>query len=473
MTSRPRRIAFFLQPGKVSRDIFLAMIRGFANAGHECAVIELAQFWARASAVPPAERASAATQATAAITDFFRTNRIDCSVSMWSNALSSLSHGLKHGKVVSCFDLMQPPVPHLMYWLDAPHWAQAGSVRTFLPSGIFQSPALFSIVNNEQTAREMREVLGFRHASGLPYAIDPDQFAATPAPPAEREFDLAFALGPGDEPPTTPMLAELDRDQPDIARIRHEQAALVRPRLAVLADRAAGADRDAVLAVLHRLLALQLADRHVPMLTRLATIAAESGDSRRGVEALTAHPELFIDATAQVRLIEAWERAFTIAFLSRRFSTLVFGECDLGPWGFRGVSLGHVPNQAEHYQCARAGLSVMRWQDDHGLHLKPFEITASGAALLIARRAGLEHLFTPAAECEVFESPADAAARLRRLLADPARLAALAAAGRARTMRDHTWARRVPAMLASIDGDQATTIQPSALIADLAAPPQK
>ena len=105
--------------------------------------------------------------------------------------------------------------------------------------------------------------------------------------------------------------------------------------------------------------------------------------------------------------------------------------------------IGPVPYDAMSgvYARGRLALNVMRWQDDVGLNLKPLEITASGVPCLCERRAGLDGLFEIGTEIESFDSPATLARTARVLLADEDRRVALAEAGRARTVRDHTWAR--------------------------------
>lgn len=450
---RPLTIACLLQPGKVSRDVFQSLIRGLQSLGHRCAVIELAQLWARIES-QPAQREQFLSEATASLGQVFKQQRVDLCIAMWSNALVSLAHARRDGRVMSCFDLMQPPVPHLMYWLDAPHWAASGNVRDLLPTGIFRSPSLYSVVNNPATAEEMRAVLGFRHAAGLPYGIDPAQYASEPPPMESREFDLAFSLGPGDPPPTPAALQELDREEPDMLRLRTEQADLHRPALLAMVDRVPAPLRDSMGQLFTRLLQSQLASRATPMLRRLESVVALAPGLRDAAQALIADRNLFMDATNQIRQVESMERAFTIAYLARRYKTLVFGDCDISAWNAKATTVPYVKDQVAEFRRARVGLSVMRWQDDIGLHLKPFEIAAAGTAPLIAQRHGLEALFAPGRDCEAFTTPAEAARQLWFLLAAPARLDAIAQAARTRTLTEHTWAKRAQAMLDEIARDR-------------------
>ncbi|MBX9735375.1 MAG: glycosyltransferase, partial [Phycisphaerales bacterium] len=277
----------------------------------------------------------------------------------------------------------------------------------------------------------------------------------TPEAMAAREFDLAFSLGPGDPGPSELALRELERDEPDVRAVRSEQAARVRDELLMMSDRAGAGVRDGLREVFDRLLAMQLDDRSEPMLRRLERIEREQPRQTAACEALRGDFALFIDATALVRQIEAVERAFSFAYLARRCKALLFGDCDAGAW-LKAAAAGtrvesFAPDQGATYRRARVGLSVMRWQDDVGVHLKPLEIAAAGAVPLVARRTGIEAMFESTTECEVFDTLADGLAALRAITGDPARAAAMANAARARVVRDHTWKQRAEAMLAEVE----------------------
>lgn len=91
-----------------------------------------------------------------------------------------------------------------------------------------------------------------------------------------------------------------------------------------------------------------------------------------------------------------------------------------------------------------------------GLNLKPYEITASGACLLCDRRPGFDEVFEEGVEAVGFADPAEARRRAGELIADPARARRIAEAGRARTLRDHTWTSAAPELVNfALDGQQA------------------
>ena len=74
--------------------------------------------------------------------------------------------------------------------------------------------------------------------------------------------------------------------------------------------------------------------------------------------------------------------------------------------------------------------------------LRLFEVTGVGSLLLTNAVPELEELFEPGVEVVTYESIDDCVALVRDLLADEPRRASIAAAGQARTLRDHTIALR-------------------------------
>ncbi len=463
MCEAARRILFFLQPGRTSRHAALDMIAGLQSAGHAVSVLELGPLWERLDglgSLAAGERLAATTQVGA----FIRHANIDLSISFWANALTTFTHGWGSSSpsaapaATSCFDLWDSP--HLMYWFDAPHWAQGGSVRDLIPSGLLRGPRLRSVVNNAGAAHEMTGPLGFGHAAALPYAIHERAFHPEAwLPAARREFDLAVATGPGDPPPTPLMLRELERDDPDTAAIRAECAARALPGLRVLAERTGPehASPSAVTHLLERLLATQLANPHTPMLRRLDGLAAADPALGPARAALCSNPGLWIDASAHIRSVDSWRRPFITAFLCRRLRTVLFGEGPdaLDPWGIaRGAAatLGYVPHEEQRraYGRARLALSAMRWQDDTGIHLKPLEAGASGTLPLCEWRSGLAELLEPGTQVAAARTPGELAALARTLLAQPERIDGMAQAALVRIRREHTWKVRSGQVLAAL-----------------------
>lgn len=74
-----------------------------------------------------------------------------------------------------------------------------------------------------------------------------------------------------------------------------------------------------------------------------------------------------------------------------------------------------------------------------GLKLRDFDAPMSGSCYLTQHNNDLHKLYDIGREIETYHSVADCVEQVRRILADDARREAMAAAGRARAVRDHTW----------------------------------
>lgn len=441
----PVRILFLVQPGTNSRSIFLDMIRGFEAAGHEPLVLELSSIWDQYGPTQTT-RVRAMTDATRKLRAFVRDQGVHAAVGMWANALATFVSGLHDGRAVSVFDLIG--LPHVLYWLDAPQWAQDGWYHQHFGQSWLAGPALLHVVNNAGTAAEMSRVLKMGRCAGLAYGINPRTFA----PASVRvEHDVVMSLGPGDPPPTEAMLRELENDDPDMETVRRQiLRRSVLPALRELVAQPTGGTvgEDGVGAVLELLAQTQLSSPGTPMLDRLRALGTAQPTLGSAIQSLLAKPATYVRASAAIRQISAWERAFTACWLARRFKVAAFGRFG-AEWPFAGVRLGEIAYESmpAAYGAGAVGLNVMRWQDDAGLNLKPYEITASGVACLCGRRTGMETLFKPDEEIAVFDSPADAGRRVRALMDDAGARRSLAEAGRARTLACHTWERRAGQML--------------------------
>lgn len=93
---------------------------------------------------------------------------------------------------------------------------------------------------------------------------------------------------------------------------------------------------------------------------------------------------------------------------------------------------------------SRVGLNVhIDAARDNSGNMRLFEVTGIGACLLTDRKQNLGELFEEGKEIVVFDNPDDAVDKLKWLLASPERCALIAAAGQARTLRDHSLARSI------------------------------
>lgn len=420
-----------MHPGTNSREIFDGLYSGFAQAGHEVMRLELGPVW-DAHKRNPAASPVLARQFAAQLAASLRDLRIDLVVTMWMNGLNILEHAQGDGRLVTFFERVG--VPLVQYWLDAPFWAHGGEPLTWAARGAFDTDFVLGVINNPGTAAEMRRVLRMRHVLALPYGIDADVFhPPEPSPPVE--FDVSFALGPGETPPTPAMLAELARDQPDIEAIRRDRAASARESLRGEPDALAAA-----------LIERQLADPATPMLDRIEALISQGGQTGASLAAMLQEPARYARITMAVREIDSWRRAFFFCWLAGRFKCARLGGGELPGWpeAMQGTTTGYLPTQRQSVELARArcGLSVMRWQDDVGMHLKPLEIAASGVPCLAHRRPGLEDLLEPDRQVLAFDTLPQAAAWIGRLAAEPGLGERIGAAGLARVRTDHTWAHR-------------------------------
>ncbi len=417
------------------------MIAGFERSGHAAMIFELGPLWQ----MYQAEKASGErlkSHMTQLLVDTCRSNRIDAAMGMWANSLMTFVNPTVDGKPVNVFEALG--LPHALYWLDAPHWAHDGGIRASLGTSVLRGDKMHHFINNSATAREMRELFTMGNVHALNYGINEQVF--TPRN-VEPEFDCVFGTGPGDAAPTPVALEEIEKDEPDMLRVRLDLAERIGPKLDEISSQS-----PALREVLRELLKLQIAGRDTPMLDRIERIKAAGGTLATGVAILVQDPRLYIAATDLVRSVERFERAFTISWMSRRFSCASFGGGDLSAWGCRAKPLGFVKHedQAATYARGRVGLNAMRWQDDVGSNIKPLEISASGRVCVMKRRCGVSELLEPGREIEEFEQMHAGAAIVKRLIEDDGARKRIASAALDRTRREHTWTHRANAFLGAM-----------------------
>jgi len=81
--------------------------------------------------------------------------------------------------------------------------------------------------------------------------------------------------------------------------------------------------------------------------------------------------------------------------------------------------------------------------EDFANNMRLYEATGAGALLITDAKRNLSDLFEPGAEVVAYRDVDDLIAQLRRLRADHDECIAIATAGHARTLRDHTYSRRM------------------------------
>jgi hypothetical protein len=434
------RVMLMAHPGTNSRDILLDVEAGFRQAGHEVIRWEFEPMQRLQSRVSQAQgRAVLSADLGEMVRSLVKTNRVDFTLAMWGNGLLAFGVGPSPSGTTAMSFFERARVRHVLFWLDAPHWAHQGSMSQLFRTPVVAESRLFHVINNEGLAEEMRRALGFGRVLGRRYGVNPEVFK--PWPGVTVRHELMFNAGPGDPPPTALMLRELESGDPDVGAIRREAAGEARRRMGAAAAEA-GDLGGGVEGLLDAWIRTQLEDPGTPVLTRLDAAAAGDGAIRGSLESLLNRPRAFVQIAEHARGVERFRRAFTLSYLSRHFDCGVFGPEALAGWPHKAKSYGGVPyrEMAKMYGTGRLSVNAMRWQDDEGLNIKPFEITASGSACLCDARGGLGAMFEVGREIAAYSSPGEARRIAAELLASPDRLAAMAEAGRARTLRDHSWA---------------------------------
>jgi spore maturation protein CgeB len=78
---------------------------------------------------------------------------------------------------------------------------------------------------------------------------------------------------------------------------------------------------------------------------------------------------------------------------------------------------------------------------------RPFELAASGAAIVSNPHEGIEQWFEPGRELLVVETADEAVAAYRELVSDPAQAEELGRRARERVLEEHTYAHRARRLL--------------------------
>ena len=85
--------------------------------------------------------------------------------------------------------------------------------------------------------------------------------------------------------------------------------------------------------------------------------------------------------------------------------------------------------------------------EGHANNMRLFEATGVGTLLLTDERLDLDELFVPGEEVVTYADAADLVDKARWYLEHDAEREAIAAAGQARTLREHTYSRRIPELV--------------------------
>jgi len=439
------RILFFVQPGEYTRHIMRDFVTGFEKAGHEPMILELASLWNKYGAEPTNQKLLAS--ASESLVRMVREKGIDATCAMEGLGLRSFAHTTGKGRHLTVFDVMK--VPHMLFWFEAPQWADAGRYGPFFGTQLMNTKALVHATDNAATAREMRDRLGMSNTIHTPWAADPDVFK--PHPDAKAEYDIVVSCGKGNPDPTALAMKELDNDEPDTTAIRRDLLSHIRPFMKEFASKSPKPGE--IEAFLESMLESQINDRDTPVLDRMDKLAASDYKMGEALRTIGAVPQALVHTLRIIRNVEISERAFLVSWLSRRFRTLIIGDHNLQKWEVRADQEKAVRHPEMSRALARGKVVVhtSRWQDDASLGTRPFEIAQTGLAGVVQRRRGVESCFEHGREMSFFDTPSEASKEIRKLLGDDNLRKSVGDAARARAERDHTWKNRAVVFAEAID----------------------
>jgi spore maturation protein CgeB len=103
---------------------------------------------------------------------------------------------------------------------------------------------------------------------------------------------------------------------------------------------------------------------------------------------------------------------------------------------------------------ARSKITVNRHisvAENNANNMRLYEATGMGTLLLTDKKDNLEELFETGREVEIYSDAEEAAAKILALLSQPQRRSDIAAAGQARTLREHTYQKRMQELLVILD----------------------
>ena len=212
--------------------------------------------------------------------------------------------------------------------------------------------------------------------------------------------------------------------------------------------------------VVETLLGEELIDAWIPELRRLGSDSATQADIDHGSSWLSDKRWLPLAALAAVtrttgRGADALDARLQRALATEDPSADPLGTAEGGTLAERFPDRYHPPvyGTAMFDLLGRATGVVHHEVFGNAAALRLFETTGMGAALITNAVEGLDELFVPGEEVLAYRTVDEAVATVRTLVEDPRLAHDVAAAGRARTLRDHTVTSRA-AQLATILSDR-------------------
>ncbi len=174
---------------------------------------------------------------------------------------------------------------------------------------------------------------------------------------------------------------------------------------------------------------------------------------------LASDPSVFVPEDEDAKL-------YDVAFVGTRYgvreqivSALVAAGIEVAAFG-PGWPRGAVPAAEVASIFARSRMilgvgTVAHNRDVYTLKLRDFDATMAGALYLTHRNEDLLRLYDEGEEIECYESEEELVTKVRQYLVESERRIRVAAAGRRRALRDHTWDIRFADLFATLRGDAA------------------
>ncbi|MBN1105619.1 MAG: glycosyltransferase [Deltaproteobacteria bacterium] len=177
-------------------------------------------------------------------------------------------------------------------------------------------------------------------------------------------------------------------------------------------------------------------------------------------------PKATVEADMNVDLIViASLNPYRVRFLESLLKCLpshlrisIYGSSKPMPWvggrlrQFHGNRYLVGAEKARAFYGAKIALNTMHPAEFHGVNCRFFEALGSGAFLLTEDRPVIVDLAVPDEEVVTFRDVQEAASKIQYYLDHDSERLAIAEAGYRRALRDHTYEKRIEAMLAMLDG---------------------
>jgi hypothetical protein len=444
------RLLVLVNPGRTSRNYMVGVARAARTLGLLGGTVEMGEVWEhlrRAGGGVGAARAEAArAEAARAVADLCARERITHAVSYIHNGVFEFGLHAGAGGPSPLFPSIG--VRHIMLWTDHPEWAVGGTPLDPQARAALAHPMHTHILKSRGAAEELRAVCAWPNIFSSPMGEDPD--ALRPVREHAPVHDAVMILSDASAPARAlePFLECADPDPGELMQAMRPCA--VRAWTAFVAS---GAPDGGLRDELHRLGAAWLDARAERPMLSFHRLSAGLAHRHAGALAwLRAEPQRWYGATAALRTITAWRRSFWPAWLARRADLGVYGS-DPALLSAAGGGAAWVPydEQAAVYARGRCALSINAAHDEEGLTHKPFQMAASGAAMVHHATLGLDECFEPGEEVFVFERGPELLETVRSLAGDEGRRRRTGDRARERFLREHTWTARLPALLA-LDG---------------------